>query len=81
MSKGGIKNLKGTTELNLSSETVRVPGGNMPLVHRPPGAASIFLILPRSVTRSRQRAVPVDWLPQRWVGRSPFAPAFRQGIA
>jgi hypothetical protein len=22
-----------------------------------------------------------DWLPQRWVGRSPFAPAFRQGIA
>ncbi len=31
----------------------------MPPVHRPPGAASIFLILPRSVTRSRQRAVPV----------------------
>ena len=31
----------------------------MPPVHRPPGAASIFLILRRSVTRSRQRAVPV----------------------
>ena len=21
-----------------------------------------------------------DWLPQRWVGRSPFAPAFRRGL-
>jgi hypothetical protein len=31
----------------------------MPPVHRPPGAPSTFLILPRSVTRSRQRAVPV----------------------
>jgi hypothetical protein len=41
------------------SETVRVPGGNMPPVHRPPGAASTFLILPCSVTRSRQRTVPV----------------------
>src|SRR6516164_6173423 len=31
----------------------------MPPVHRPPGAASTFLILPCSVTRSRQRTVPV----------------------
>jgi hypothetical protein len=30
-----------------------------PPVHPPPEAASILLILPRSVTRSRQRAVPV----------------------
>ena len=49
----------GVRTLFSRSETVRVPGGNMPPVHRPPGAASIFLILPRSVTRSRQRAVPV----------------------
>src|SRR5262245_34113725 len=46
-------------ELFSRSETVQVPGGNMPPVHRPPGAASTFLILPCSVTRSRQRTVPV----------------------
>ena len=69
----------GVRTLLSRSETVRVLGGNMPPVHRPPGAASSFLILPRSVTRSRQRAVPV--IGYAAVGRpEPFCPAFRQRL-
>ena len=97
--KGGIKNWKGATELELNfsarrpikwaayelfsrSETVRVPGGNMPPVHRPPGAASSFLILPRSVTRSRQRAVPVIGLgrPEPFCPRVPPGDCMRPAI-
>src|SRR5262249_30283656 len=75
MPKGGIKSLKGAAELELNfsarrpikwaayehSYPVRAPGGNIPPVHWPPGAASTFLILPRSVTRSRHRPAVIGY--------------------
>src|SRR5262249_30371945 len=72
--KGGIKNLQGATEPelilapgDLSSGRHRNtllpfrnrPGPRRQHAPRPPGAASTVLILPCSVTRSRQRTVPV----------------------
>ena len=55
------------------------PAATCPPSHRPPGAASSFLILPRSVTKSRQRAVPV--IGYRSGGSAgAVLPPFRQGL-